>query len=593
MVKARSKSKAKICRLSVPFSSKERPESTSSPEQQELIEQMPRRSIFDRITSRWPFRRAGNAIRRLAQRHDRTTSELLSQNPAARVVSQNNRRWIAFLTPGWSKRDARRANLSLTVKILEESGIPYIAIPNDTYTAATIAINEDRWEQFIAAMQRMATASAPYVGVAVKNRQDRIVRWSAQVEHPIIQNALRSQHYIELFKLYEFNRMGNFHGRPQACRVERWNKGSDGTLKYSGRSARTDIVGTDWQRPIKTQVIGVTVASVEQLVKRHIFQLTGRIDVVYMWVDGADAEWRRNRDTAIRQITGEIPTDSIDASRFRDNGELRYSLRSLLPHLEWVGKIILVTDDQKPDWLDPDHPRIRLVSHRELFDDSATLPTFNSHAIASRLHHISGLSEQYLVFNDDIFLGLDAGPATFFQSNGVSKFFLSKATLPYPDVDEVSHEAARRNVVKLLEKDFGRTVTRTFYHTPVPQLKSTMMNLEERYPEIFHANWNSQLRSEDDYEVNAWLHHYFGYLTGRSTPGRIVYDYFDLSDERFVDRLNQLEGRANITTFCINDSPGATERNIRFLEDWLANYYIAAAPWELDRERLSSVLRDS
>jgi hypothetical protein len=44
-------------------------------------------------------------------------------------------------------------------------------------------------------------------------------------------------------------------------------------------------------------------------------------------------------------------------------------------------------------WLDTEYPGITVVSHREIFGDTGRLPTFNSHAIESRLHRIPGLAE--------------------------------------------------------------------------------------------------------------------------------------------------------------------------------------------------------
>ena len=52
-----------------------------------------------------------------------------------------------------------------------------------------------------------------------------------------------------------------------------------------------------------------------------------------------------------------------------------------------------------------DHSCIRVVPHSEIFPDTGDLPTFNSHAIEACLHRIPDLSENFLYFNDDVFLG--------------------------------------------------------------------------------------------------------------------------------------------------------------------------------------------
>lgn len=116
--------------------------------------------------------------------------------------------------------------------------------------------------------------------------------------------------------------------------------------------------------------------------------------------------------------------------RRRCGDELRYSLRSLDQYAPWVRTVHLVTDDQIPAWLRTHTPGLHVVSHKEIFDDPNQLPTFNSHAIESQLHHIEGLSEHFLYFNDDVFLERPAVPQDFFLTNGLTKIFPSKALIP-------------------------------------------------------------------------------------------------------------------------------------------------------------------
>lgn len=54
----------------------------------------------------------------------------------------------------------------------------------------------------------------------------------------------------------------------------------------------------------------------------------------------------------------------MSASRFEDNEELRYSLRSVERHAPWVRHIFIVTNGQIPSWLNLDNPRVTVVSHQ-------------------------------------------------------------------------------------------------------------------------------------------------------------------------------------------------------------------------------------
>ncbi len=114
------------------------------------------------------------------------------------------------------------------------------------------------------------------------------------------------------------------------------------------------------------------------------------IDIVYLWVDGNDSAWRAKRQAALQQL----PSDSSAAmarysnveGRFRDNHELRYSLRALEKFFPDHGHVYIVTDAQAPDWLQASD-RLTLVDHRDLMPESS-LPTFDSGHIESWIHHI-------------------------------------------------------------------------------------------------------------------------------------------------------------------------------------------------------------
>ena len=69
-----------------------------------------------------------------------------------------------------------------------------------------------------------------------------------------------------------------------------------------------------------------------------------------MWVDGSDPDWQERKARALEELTGvaDPHLDAVSDSRFRDLGELRYSLRSLQRHAPWVRRVFLVTDKQVP-----------------------------------------------------------------------------------------------------------------------------------------------------------------------------------------------------------------------------------------------------
>lgn len=152
-----------------------------------------------------------------------------------------------------------------------------------------------------------------------------------------------------------------------------------------------------------------------------------RIDAVYSWVDGNDPAFRADRR---RWIGPMQEPDAIAARRFRDNGELRYSLRSIERHAPWIDRIHFVTNGRVPEWLNSAHPRVVVVDHRQVFPDPAVLPVFNSCAIELNLHRIPGLSRRFLYLNDDLFLGRDISLADYLLGGGAHRYYFEPTLLP-------------------------------------------------------------------------------------------------------------------------------------------------------------------
>ncbi|XP_068801077.1 N-acetylglucosamine-1-phosphotransferase subunits alpha/beta isoform X16 [Struthio camelus] len=125
--------------------------------------------------------------------------------------------------------------------------------------------------------------------------------------------------------------------------------------------------------------------------------------------------------------------EDISASRFEDNEELRYSLRSIERHAPWVRHIFIVTNGQIPSWLNLDNPRITIVTHQEIFRNVSHLPTFSSPAIESHIHRISGLSQKFIYLNDDVMFGKDVWPDDFYSHSKGQKVYL---TWPVPNCAE-------------------------------------------------------------------------------------------------------------------------------------------------------------
>lgn len=316
----------------------------------------------------------------------------------------------------------------------------------------------------------------------------------------------------------------------------------------------------------------------------HLFP----IDVVYTWVDDSDAVWRESRDVARRGI-GSGPGKSLheqaaNDARYTSRDELRFSLRSIHQYAPWVRHIYLVTAGQVPSWLDASHADITVVDHRDIFSDPTALPTFNSHAIESQLHHIPGLSEHFLYLNDDVFFGRPVNPGLFFHPNGLTKFFMSKALIPAGrrDPGDLPVNAAGKNSRGLIARQFGTVISQKMKHTPHALRRSVLAEIEEVYAEAHHVTQHSRFRSPQDVPIASSLHHYFAYHSARATEGEIRYVYIDLADAKAQQRLNNLVAKRNFDTFCINDTVVAKDRDAqaRMVDRFLNTYLPVPSPFE-------------
>ncbi|WP_413333817.1 stealth family protein [Brevibacterium sp. GP-SGM9] len=319
----------------------------------------------------------------------------------------------------------------------------------------------------------------------------------------------------------------------------------------------------------------------------HLKVLHEPVDIVYTWVDGSDSEWRdrmRNRREGLDLRTAE--SSSISESRFTSRDELKYSLRSLEYYASWARHIYIVTDRQIPAWLDTSHPKITVVDHREIFADPDVLPVFNSHAIESQLHHIEGLSDHYLYLNDDCFFLRPTEPGLFFTANGLAKHFPSIVPIDigsWSPRDLPINSAAKQGREYLLST-YGRTVTHRFKHTPHPQLRPVLDEMESEHPQLFAKVAASPFRSPEDMSIPSSLHHFDAFARGRSVEGQINYQFVDLGQDDLELRLGRVARRTDLDVFCLNetDLPHDSEDTVNeVVERFLADRFPVPSSFEL------------
>ena len=285
--------------------------------------------------------------------------------------------------------------------------------------------------------------------------------------------------------------------------------------------------------------------------------VTFPIDAVYTWVDGADPEWIESKRRLEAELAGdEYHPEANHEARFESKDELKYSLRSVEYFAPWFRTIYIVTSGQVPSWLNIDHPKIRMISHADIYDNADHLPTFNSNSIISRLHHIPDLSEHFIYLNDDVMLGKPVRPQDFFVPTGLAKVFPSRNHRPFGAAtsEDGPHFNLTRNIRSLLEAEFGITVSRAIKHTPYPLLKSVLFEMEDRFHDAFEHTWSSRFRQHEDIVADQ-LHHYYAQIVGKAVATSITYRYINIRDDNYRWVLRDTLRLRNRSTMCLNDAP--------------------------------------
>jgi stealth protein CR2/Stealth-like protein len=493
----------------------------------------------------------------------------------------------ADLTP----LDARARNQAAVTDALRAAGIDYFAVRSLEDRAPAVGVRVDQRAAALTALAGLAERTAAYVAAVLPKPTVRDL-----LSDGADQDAWRRLSDAKVLRLVWFRTDPSrqlVYGRDYGCDIEFWGVGRDGVQMWAPRLNRVTRM-----LPHPGEVIDAPAELFTRLGGPHRSlprvrtrpEMTATlpedigfpIDVVYTWVDGTDPEWQRKR----AQVTGETyHAESASDARFLSRDELRYSLRSVHANAPWVRNIYLVTDDQAPSWLDTSRPNLHVVSHKEIFADPSVLPVFNSHAIESQLHHIDGLAEHFLYFNDDMFIGRPLAPQAFFHANGVSRYFLSQGRVPLGPItaQDTPVDAAHKNNRRLLAAKFGPITSQVFQHVPYALRRSVLTEIENEFAAEYKATMASRFRSPRDLSPVSNLYHYYAYLTGRAVPGSVKYGYLQLAVPDLTARLARALARRDWDAFCLNDAY-STEAELAsqetILRPFLDSYFPVPSPYE-------------
>ena len=300
------------------------------------------------------------------------------------------------------------------------------------------------------------------------------------------------------------------------------------------------------------------------------------IDAVVMWVDGSDPEWlkEKNRYSPVKI------DDSNKVNRYRDWNLMKYWFRTLETNCPWIRKVFFVTWGHIPSFLNTNNKKLVVVKHDD-FIPKQYLPTFSSHTIELNLHRIPGLSECFLLFNDDMFIVRPLNQNHFFF-RGLPRLCYSEAPL-LMKLDSEVWEWARFNGVSVINKHFSKRMMFKKHPSKVISFSYSLKNnirnfilmflcrhftgLASRHSinahkkSTFKAVWNMEYellnntslhKFRNKADVNQWVMMFWNIAGGNFYPIKESLYVADATDKTVNEFCSIITNRSK-DVICIND----------------------------------------
>lgn len=279
------------------------------------------------------------------------------------------------------------------------------------------------------------------------------------------------------------------------------------------------------------------------------------IDIVYLWCDGNDEDYKKRKLECQRKQNIPISEFAINPCRYIDNDELKYSLRSLEKYANWINNIYIVTNGQSPKWLNTNHPRIKLINQSEIMTKSA-IPNFNSNAIEHCLVNIPNLSEYFLYGNDDNFFFDYVTPEFFFKN----KKPIYRFNQEYQVKD--LYTQFLYNSEELIYLKYGKKYNRYPHHNIEPYRKSILKKCYKTFKKEIDKTINSPFRCETDIQKSI----YASYALATNQGICKVQSLKSKKRKSFVSNSHKKNIMDEIIKFqptllCINDCENTTDED--------------------------------
>lgn len=225
------------------------------------------------------------------------------------------------------------------------------------------------------------------------------------------------------------------------------------------------------------------------------------IDIVVPYCTDKDVEWKNLRDKYLKE-EGTTDRQATGEERYRDWDCFKYWFRCVERNCDWCNKIFLLvaSTSQIPEWLDVNHPKLRIVYHEE-FIPKVLLPTFNASTIELFIPNIADLSDNYIYCNDDFYFINYLPSEAFFMDNRPVYNDAGTHLVLYRDEllngsDGTFYKTLNNNNMQMQLLIAGNKAKKyEIGHLPIPHKKDVENDItDEWYTHIISSQFSSKFR---------------------------------------------------------------------------------------------------
>ena len=309
------------------------------------------------------------------------------------------------------------------------------------------------------------------------------------------------------------------------------------------------------------------------------------VDLVYLWCDGNDPEFQKKKELAFKDYADkELDREGTSNFRFIEMNELKYSLRSAEKYAPWIRNIYIVTYEQVPKWLNVNHPKIKIIDHKDIIP-AKYLPTFNSSAIEIFIPKIPGLSEHFLFANDDMFFWGNVDKDFFFTPEGAPICRVSRKMTPKPQHSLFGNMVY--NGYKMILEKFGKAVPYWSHHGIDSYRKSDFLECIEYFKDEFEKTAQHKFREETD--VQRMIISYYAV----AEKGAVIKEYPRKWYDKYFPRINETcyssctikkmkhFRHKDFQLFCINDGRKTKDKDRKYMQEMLEEKFPQKSAYEL------------